>query len=46
MLIKLTPLVNFINILGAAFAQIFFCQKFTKPNRNLKKAAQNTLNKK
>jgi len=24
--------VNFINILQAAFATIFFCQKITKPN--------------
>jgi len=27
MLVKLTPVVNFINILQAAFALIFFCQK-------------------
>jgi hypothetical protein len=27
MLMKLTPVVNFINILKAAFAPIFFCQK-------------------
>ncbi len=28
------PGVNFINILRAAFALIFFCQKVTKPNCN------------
>ncbi len=27
----LTPVVNFINILWAAFVQIFFYQKITKP---------------
>jgi len=42
-LMKLTPLVNFINILLAAFAPIFLCQKITKPNRNLRKAAQNSF---
>jgi len=31
MLMKLTPVVNFTNILWAAFAQIFFCKKITKP---------------
>jgi len=31
MLMKLTPVVNFINILQAAFALIFFCQTITKP---------------
>ncbi len=29
MLMKLTPVVNFLNILVAAFALIFFCQKIT-----------------
>jgi len=33
-LVKLTPLVNFTNILRAAFAPILFCQKITKPNCN------------
>jgi len=28
------PVVNFINILRAAFVPIFFCQKITKPNCN------------
>jgi len=32
LLMKLTPVVNFINILQAAFALIFFCQKITEPN--------------
>ncbi len=33
MLVKLTPVVNFINItLRSAFAAIFFSQKVTKPN--------------
>jgi len=32
MLMKLTPVVNFINIYGAAFAPIFFWQKITKAN--------------
>jgi len=32
MLMKLTPVVNFINFLWAAFAPIFFWQKNTKPN--------------
>jgi hypothetical protein len=34
MLVKLTPTVNFTNILGAAFGAIFFHQKITKPNCN------------
>jgi hypothetical protein len=34
MLVKLTPAVNFIIILQAAFVPIFFCQKNTKPNCN------------
>jgi len=40
MLVKLTPVVNFINILPAAFAPILFHQKVTKPNCNKRKAAQ------
>jgi len=32
MLVKLTIVVNFINILLAAFAPIFLHQKITKPN--------------
>jgi len=28
------PVVNFINILQAASAPVFFCQKITKPNSN------------
>jgi len=31
--IKLTPVVNFTNILGAAFLLIFWHQKITKPKR-------------
>jgi len=42
-LLDSTPVVNFINILQAAFAPIFLCQKIAKPNCNEKKAAQNTL---
>ena len=38
--------VNFTNILQAAFAPLFFCQKYTMPNCKYKKAAQNTFNKK
>ncbi len=34
MLMKLTPGVNFINILRAAFLPLFFCQKNTKPKCN------------
>jgi len=34
MLMKLTPVVNFINILQAAFAPILLHQKNTKPNCN------------
>ncbi len=33
---------NCINILRAAFVQIFFCQKITKPNCNQRKAMQST----
>ncbi len=32
--IKTKPVVKFINILWAAFLQILFRQKITKPNRN------------
>jgi len=42
-LVKLTPVVNFIYILGAAFAQIFFHQKVTKPNCNERKASKSTF---
>jgi len=34
MLMKLTPVVNFIDILWATFAVIFLHQKITKPNCN------------
>jgi len=34
MLVKYTTVVNFTNILQAAFAPIFFSQKITKPNCN------------
>jgi hypothetical protein len=34
MLERLTPVVNFINILQAAFAQILFIPKVRKPNCN------------
>jgi hypothetical protein len=42
-LMKLTPVFNFINILRAAFASIFLCQKTTKPNCNEIKAVQTLL---
>jgi len=35
--------VNFINILRAAFAPIFLCQKITNPNCTYGKASQNTF---
>jgi hypothetical protein len=38
--------VNFINILRAAFALIFLCQKITNPNCNWRKTSQNTFIKK
>jgi hypothetical protein len=38
-----SPVVNFINILQAAFAPIFFSQKITKPNCNKRKAVQSTF---
>ena len=31
-LMKLSPSVNFINILCATFLSIFWCQKISKPN--------------
>ncbi len=34
MLMKLTPVVNFTNILWTAFPPISFCQKNSKPNWN------------
>ncbi len=37
--------VNFINILQAAFVPLFFCQKITKPNCNKRKAACKILMK-
>ncbi len=37
-MMKLTPSVNLINILQAAFALKFCCQKITKPNCKLHKA--------
>jgi len=43
MLIKLTPVVNFINVLRAAFSQIFLHQKITKLKHKWKKAAQRLL---
>jgi len=43
MLIKSTPGVNIINILCTPFAQIFLCQKITKPLRYLRKATQSTF---
>jgi len=46
MLVKLTPVVNFINILQAAFEPIFFRQKVIKPNCNWTKASKALLNKK
>jgi len=43
MLMKLTPIVNFINILRAVFELIFFHQKKSKPNCDERKAAQSTF---
>ncbi len=44
MLLKLTPVVNLANILEAAFALIFFCQKITKlTNFIYTKASKNTF---
>jgi len=33
-LAAMTPGINFDNIFTAAFAQLFLCQKVTKPNCN------------
>jgi len=43
---KLTPAVNFTNILQAAFGPISLQQKITNPNCKHMKAAQNTFVKK
>jgi len=43
MLMKLTPVVNFNNILWAPFVPILFQQKITKPSWNLREATQNTF---
>jgi len=43
LLVKLTPGVNFITILQAAFAPLFLHQKITKPNCYYRKAVQNTF---
>ena len=42
-LIKFTPIVDFTNILRAAFAPFSLCQKTTNPNCMYKKAAKNTF---
>jgi len=43
MMMKLTLVVNFPNILRASFAPISFHQKMSNPNCNHIKAAQNTF---
>jgi len=43
MLMKMTPGVNFINILCTPFVPIFLCQKITQPKCNKRKAAQSTF---
>ncbi len=43
MLMKLTPFVNFINFLWAAFVPIFFCQKNYKAKIKLKKSMLSTF---
>jgi len=43
MLMKLTPVFNFTNILQAAFAPIFLCRKVTKPNCYLREASKSTF---
>ncbi len=43
MWLKMTTVVNFINILRLAFAQIFFCKKITKLNCKQRKTVQNTF---
>ena len=40
MLMKFKPVVNFTNILQAAFALIFICQKNTNPSHKFKKTTQ------
>jgi len=45
MLVILTPVISFTNILQAAFALVFICQRITKLNCNKRKAAQSTLKK-
>jgi len=42
-LMKLTPIVNFTNILRVAFALIFFRQKITNPNCKKKKGTLNSF---
>jgi len=46
MLMKLTLVANFINILQAAFVPIFFWLKIKKPNCKYIKATQNTFKQK
>jgi hypothetical protein len=46
MLVKLTPAVNFINILQAAFAPIFFCQKLQSQTVTREKLHNTLLYKK
>ncbi len=43
MLVKLTSVVHFINIIWAVFALRFFRQKNSKPNCNLRKALKSTF---
>jgi len=43
MFMKLTPVVNFNNILRAAFVTIYFQQTITNPNCNQKKDSKNTF---
>ncbi len=43
MLVKLTPVVNFINILQAAFVPIFLHQKLQRQTVTKRKAAQSTF---
>ena len=43
MLVKMTTVVNFANILQAAYALIPFCQKIKYPTSKHIKAAQNTF---
>jgi len=46
MLMKLTHVVNFTNILQTAFVLKLFYQKITKPNCNDRKASKNTFEQK